>query len=87
MAMTTYSPDNRTRWLLICGIVAGPFYMALAMGQALIREGFDLMRHSVSLLSNGDLGWIQIANFLVSGIHLRTRVSQSSKAHNHQGVV
>ena len=31
------------------------------------REGFDIRRHALSVLSNGDFGWIQIANFLVSG--------------------
>jgi hypothetical membrane protein len=32
-----------------------------------IRPGFDIRRHPLSLLSNGDLGWIQIANFLITG--------------------
>jgi hypothetical protein len=34
----------------------------------LVRNGFDITRHALSLLSNGDRGWIQIANFLVSGL-------------------
>jgi len=34
----------------------------------LIRDGFDIRRHALSLLSNGDLGWIQIVNFLVCGL-------------------
>src|SRR5437870_7146257 len=58
---------NVTRALLACGAVAGPLYVMVAVFQLLIREGFDLRRHALSLLSNGDLGWIQIANFLVSG--------------------
>src|SRR5262249_11402276 len=33
----------------------------------LTRDGFDLTRHTWSLLSTGDLGWLQIANFLVTG--------------------
>jgi len=33
-----------------------------------MREGFDVRRHALSLLSNGDLGWIQILNFLASGV-------------------
>lgn len=56
-----------TAALLRCGVVAGPIYIALGLGQALTRDGFDMRRHALSLLSNGDLGWIQIANFLVSG--------------------
>jgi len=54
--------------LLICGAVAGPLYIVLVILQMLIRDGFDISRHPASLLSNGDLGWIQIANFVVSGL-------------------
>lgn len=66
---TTCDPVSRTtRTLLAYGVLAGPFYVAVSLAQALTREGFDLTRHSWSLLSNGDLGWIQIANFLLSGL-------------------
>lgn len=54
--------------LLACGVVAGPLYVVVALLQVLTREGFDLRRHPLSLLSLGDLGWIQIANFAVSGL-------------------
>jgi hypothetical protein len=57
-----------THALLKCGMLAGPFYIVVGAGQALMREGFDIRRHALSLLSNGDLGWIQIANFAVSGL-------------------
>jgi len=56
-----------TRSLLGYGVVAGPFYVLVALGQALIRPGFDLLHDDVSLLSNGSLGWIQIANFVLTG--------------------
>jgi Protein of unknown function (DUF998) len=56
-----------TRTLLACGVLAGPLYMAVYLGQALTRPGFDITRHPASVLSNGDLGWIQVANFLVCG--------------------
>jgi hypothetical protein len=56
-----------TRALLACGVVAGPLYVVTGLTQALSREGFDITRHSWSLLSNGAFGWIQIANFLLSG--------------------
>lgn len=55
------------RALLAAGALAGPVYLGLGLGQALLRPGFDLTRHDLSLLSNGDLGWIQIGNFLLSG--------------------
>jgi hypothetical membrane protein len=54
--------------LLRAGMVAGPLYIGLALTQILIREGFDVRRHALSLLSNGELGWIQIGNFLVCGL-------------------
>jgi hypothetical membrane protein len=59
---------NRTRALLACGVVAGPLFLAVAVLQALTRDGFDLSRHPLSLLSMGELGWIQIANFVVAGL-------------------
>ena len=52
---------------MACGVVAGPLFLAVLMIQAFTREGFDLSRHPLSLLSLGDLGWIQIANFVVTG--------------------
>ena len=60
--------DRITRSLLGYGIIAGPLYVVVALAQALTRDGFDLSRHAWSLLANGDLGWIQIANFIVTGL-------------------
>ncbi|MEV0971449.1 DUF998 domain-containing protein [Microtetraspora glauca] len=54
-----------TRSLLGYGVIAGPVYITVSLAQALTRDGFDLARHPWSMLANGDLGWIQIANFLV----------------------
>ncbi len=56
-----------TRTLLTCGVLAGPIFMIVYLAQAFTRPGFDITRHPASVLSNGDLGWIQIANFLVCG--------------------
>jgi hypothetical membrane protein len=57
-----------TKKLLTLGVVAGPLYILVALAQALMRDGFDLTRHQSSLLANGDLGWIQISNFVVTGL-------------------
>jgi hypothetical protein len=57
-----------TKSLLGYGVIAGPLYVLVSLAQALTREGFDLSRHEWSLLSNGSLGWIQITNFLVTGL-------------------
>jgi len=39
-----------------------------ALAQAATRPGYDLTRHPVSVLSNGDLGWIQIGTFIATGV-------------------
>ena len=57
-----------TKSLLKYGIIAGPLYVTVSLAQALTRDGFDLTRHPWSLLSNGDLGWIQITNFVLTGL-------------------
>jgi len=36
--------------------------------QGLLRDGFDFGRHELNLLATGDGGWIQIANFVVTGL-------------------
>lgn len=53
--------------MLLCGVVAGPLYVAVWLTQALVRDGFDLTRHPASVLSNGPGGWVQTANFLLAG--------------------
>src|SRR5688572_6272547 len=57
-----------TKSLLTAGIIAGPLYIVLGLAQAFTRPGFDITRHALSLLSNSDLGWIQITNFILSGL-------------------
>jgi hypothetical membrane protein len=57
-----------TRTLLACGAAAGPLYIVTGALQVLTRDGFDMRRHALSHLSNGDLGWVQVANFVVAGI-------------------
>jgi hypothetical protein len=59
---------SATRTLLTCGVVAGPLFVIVALLQAFTRAGFDLKRHPFSMLSLGDLGWIQIANFVIVGV-------------------
>jgi len=57
-----------TRALLACGAVAGPLFVVVALVQVLTRDGFDLRRHPISLMGVGDLGWIQITNFVAAGL-------------------
>lgn len=57
-----------TNALLAGGVAAGPLFVGVGLAQAFTRSGFDLSRHPLSLLSNGELGWLQIANFVVTGL-------------------
>jgi hypothetical membrane protein len=71
LTTTTRSCDPATavtRSLLGWGAVAGPFYVAVSLAQALTRDGFDLSRHPWSLLETGPLGWIQSTNFVLTGV-------------------
>jgi hypothetical protein len=62
------SDASHTHYLRRCGVIAGPFYLAVGLTQALLRDGFDLSRHPLSLLANGPGGWIQTANFVLTGL-------------------
>lgn len=66
----TVTPTRRSgpSVLLWAGAVAGPLYVAVSLSQALTRPGFDLTRHPWSVLANGDLGWIQVTNLIVTGV-------------------
>lgn len=67
----TCNPSAQTKLtnaLFVCGIIAGPFYIIVGLIQALTHPGFDLLRHDLSLLANGPLGWIQITNLVLSGV-------------------
>ncbi len=57
-----------TRRLLACGIIAGPLYLVVGFAQAFLRPGFDPAHNDLSVLANGDLGWIQITNLTATGL-------------------
>ncbi len=57
-----------TQGLLICGITLAPLFFVVLIIQFFTRAGFDVRRTPISLLSLGDLGWIQIANFIIAGL-------------------
>ncbi|HEY9411319.1 MAG TPA: DUF998 domain-containing protein [Jiangellaceae bacterium] len=57
-----------TKSLLGYGIISGPLYIVVSLAQAVSRDGFDLARHQWSLLANGAHGWIQVVNFVVTGV-------------------
>ena len=60
--------NTMTTALLRCGVIAGPLYIIVGAIQVLIRPGFDVRYNVLSQMALGDLGWIQTANFAVSGL-------------------
>ena len=60
----------RTRRLLACGAIAGPLFVIAVLAQALTRPGFSLTHDDASLLDDGPGGWVQSANFIVTGLLL-----------------
>lgn len=57
-----------TRALLACGVAAGPLYVVVGAIEARAREGFDPTRHDLSLLANGEWGWIHITLLVLTGL-------------------
>lgn len=51
-----------------CGVVAGPLFLATFSVIGAARSGYDWRRHAVSSLACGREGWLQRANFIVTGI-------------------
>jgi hypothetical protein len=58
----------RTRALLACGAAGAALYVVAGLVLAATREGFDMRRHPFSMLSLGHLGWLQVGNFVLSGL-------------------
>ncbi|MGW0436276.1 DUF998 domain-containing protein [Micromonospora sp. NPDC003197] len=57
-----------TRRLLACGVLAGPLFVIAVLVQEATRADYDPLRHPVSSLALGELGWIQDGNFIVAGL-------------------
>jgi hypothetical protein len=61
-------PARWTRGLLACGLAAGPVFVTAFLIQGATREGYRPSRHPVSSLALGPRGWVQAANFAVTGM-------------------
>ena len=68
MSADAKSSSPSTRALLLFGILTGPVFFAVAIVQMLTRPGFDIHHNAISQLSLGDLGGIQIASFILTGL-------------------
>jgi hypothetical protein len=57
------------RRLISCGLVAGPLFILVFLLEGAFKgSGYDALRHPVSSLELGAIGWIQVVNFLVVGL-------------------
>jgi hypothetical membrane protein len=54
--------------MLIGAVVATPLFVTLWAVQAFTREGFRPTFHPMSLLSLGEGGWVQVLNFVITGM-------------------
>lgn len=66
--ITTKNNSNQTNMLLTAGILAGPIYILVGIIEILTRPGFDMTRHDLSLMANGDFGWVHILLLVVTGL-------------------
>jgi hypothetical membrane protein len=53
--------------LLSCGAIAGPFFIVVFLIEGALQNGYDPLREAVSALATGPRGWVQQANFIVTG--------------------
>lgn len=56
------------RVLLNSGIVAAAIFIVVPTVLTFTREGFDIRRHAISMLSLGEGGWMMKAVFILSGL-------------------
>lgn len=56
------------RRLLACGVIGPLLFIVVFLIEGATRPDYSAWRHFVSLLSLGDQGWMQIANFLICGV-------------------
>jgi Protein of unknown function (DUF998) len=67
-ATTPGRPAIWTRRQLRCGLAAGPVFVTAFLVAGAARDGYRPLRHPVSSLALGPGGWVQAANFAVTGI-------------------
>lgn len=58
---------KRTKTLLLFGLIGSMLFIIMFLIEGATREGYSPFRFPISSLSIGDLGWIQITNFIISG--------------------
>jgi hypothetical protein len=81
-ATTPGRPAIWTRRLLRCGLAAGPVFVTAFLAEGAARDGYRPLRHPVSSLALGPGGWVQAANFAITGILFLAAAAGLSRADN-----
>ncbi len=58
------------RLWLSCGAIGPLLFIVVFLIEGATRTDYSPLRHPISSLSIGDLGWMQVANFVITGILL-----------------
>lgn len=62
------SDTTSTQRLATAGACAGPLFVGLVAAQMATDPDFDLRHQPLSLLALGPHGWVQVANFVLTGV-------------------
>ena len=60
--------NRETNRLLALGAIAGPIYIIIGALEMMLRPGYDIRRHELSVVANGEYGWIHIAMMATTGL-------------------
>lgn len=59
---------KRTPRLLLAGVPIFPIFIGVSLLLTVVSPPFSLARHEISLLLVGQFGWLQMANFILTGV-------------------
>jgi hypothetical protein len=68
--MSNAATTSRTTRYLLAGGLAAPLFVLVMLIDGVAQPGYQSLHHYGSELSLGRFGWIQIANFLITGLAL-----------------
>ena len=72
--MASVDVDRTSRALLASGAIAPPLFICVVLIEGAVPAirpvGYSPLRHPVSTFAIGEFGWIQVANFLLTGVLL-----------------
>lgn len=57
----------KTNALLACGLIGCPSFVVAFLIEGATRADYNAFRHPISSLSIGEFGWMQVANFILTG--------------------